>query len=70
MSKPDFYYYNESEWDRLGCGPLPESRKRPEPLSKEASPFMLSFGALKTTLYYMHATKTSQLSPLFQEISL
>ena len=36
MSKPDFYYYNESEWDRLGCGPLPESRKRPEPLSKEA----------------------------------
>jgi hypothetical protein len=36
MSKPDFYYYAESEWDRLGCGPLPESRKRPDLLSKEA----------------------------------
>ena len=20
------YYYSESEWDRLGCGPLPEER--------------------------------------------
>ena len=29
MSKPDFYYFNESEWDRLGCGPLPEDRRRP-----------------------------------------
>jgi hypothetical protein len=29
MSKPDFYYYNESEWDRLGCGTLPEDRRRP-----------------------------------------
>ena len=36
MSKPDFYYYAESEWDRLGCGALPESRKRPDLLSKEA----------------------------------
>ena len=24
------YYYNESEWNRLGCGPLPEERKYPE----------------------------------------
>ena len=22
------YYYSEKEWDRLGCGPLPEERKR------------------------------------------
>ena len=22
------YYYSESEWDRLGCGVLPEERKR------------------------------------------
>jgi hypothetical protein len=22
------YYYSESEWDRLGCGPLPEERRR------------------------------------------
>lgn len=22
------YYYSESEWDRLGCGPIPEERKR------------------------------------------
>ena len=29
--KPDFYYYNESEWSRLGCGPLPEERRRPQP---------------------------------------
>jgi len=21
------FYYSESEWDRLGCGPLPEERK-------------------------------------------
>jgi hypothetical protein len=20
------YFYSESEWDRLGCGPLPDSR--------------------------------------------
>ena len=25
MKKPDFYY-SESEWDRLGCGPLPDER--------------------------------------------
>lgn len=25
MKKPD-YYYSESEWDRLGCGPLPDER--------------------------------------------
>ena len=22
------YYYSESEWTRLGCGPLPEKRRR------------------------------------------
>ena len=22
------YYYSKEEWDRLGCGPLPEERKR------------------------------------------
>jgi hypothetical protein len=22
------YYYSDREWDRLGCGPLPEERKR------------------------------------------
>jgi hypothetical protein len=21
------YYYSEQEWNRLGCGPLPDSRK-------------------------------------------
>jgi hypothetical protein len=25
MKKPDFYY-SESEWDRLGCGSLPDER--------------------------------------------
>jgi hypothetical protein len=22
------YYYSDREWDRLGCGPLPEERKQ------------------------------------------
>ena len=22
------YYYSQEEWNRLGCGPLPEERKR------------------------------------------
>ena len=22
------YYYSKSEWDRLGCGPLPDERNR------------------------------------------
>ena len=22
------YYYSEKEWDRIGCGPLPEERNR------------------------------------------
>jgi len=22
------YYYSKAEWDRLGCGPLPEERDR------------------------------------------
>jgi len=27
QKKPvDKYYYSEKEWDRLGCGPLPEER--------------------------------------------
>lgn len=25
MKKPN-YYYSQSEWDRLGCGPLPDER--------------------------------------------
>ena len=24
----EHYYYSESEWDRLGCGPLPVERDR------------------------------------------
>ena len=28
------YYYSESEWDRLGCGPLPPERN----ISKNKSP--------------------------------
>ena len=24
----DKFYYSEREWDRLGCGPLPEERRR------------------------------------------
>jgi hypothetical protein len=24
------YYYSEREWDRLGCGPLPDERRYPE----------------------------------------
>lgn len=22
------YYYSEEEWNRLGCGPIPEERRR------------------------------------------
>ena len=29
QKKPvDQYYYSEQEWNRLGCGPLPEERDR------------------------------------------
>ena len=29
IKKPvDRYYYSEREWDRLGCGPLPDQRNR------------------------------------------
>jgi hypothetical protein len=29
QKKPvDMYYYSEREWNRLGCGPLPEERKK------------------------------------------
>ena len=29
QKKPvDMYYYSEREWNRLGCGPLPEERDR------------------------------------------
>ena len=29
QKKPvDQYYYSEREWDRIGCGPLPEERDR------------------------------------------
>jgi hypothetical protein len=24
----DKFFYSDREWDRLGCGPLPEERKR------------------------------------------
>ena len=26
--KHDSYYYSESEWNRIGCGPLPAERDR------------------------------------------
>jgi hypothetical protein len=26
------YYYSQSEWDRLGCGPLPPERDRSQQL--------------------------------------
>jgi hypothetical protein len=26
MTPVNKYFYSESEWNRLGCGPLPESR--------------------------------------------
>jgi hypothetical protein len=26
MVKSKLYYYSEAEWDRLGCGPLPQER--------------------------------------------
>jgi hypothetical protein len=30
----DDYYYSESEWDRLGCGPLPPERRKPVTVSE------------------------------------
>lgn len=33
IKKPvEGYYFSESEWNRLGCGPLPESRDRAKQL--------------------------------------
>lgn len=29
VKKPvEQFYYSQNEWNRLGCGPLPEKRKR------------------------------------------
>jgi len=30
------YYYSEEEWNRLGCGPLPEERKKDSLLDAHA----------------------------------
>ena len=30
------YYYSEKEWNRLGCGPLPENRDRSKLLDAHA----------------------------------
>ena len=30
------YYYSEKEWNRLGCGPLPEERKKDSLLDAHA----------------------------------
>ena len=32
----DKFFYSEKEWDRLGCGPLPEKRKRENYLEAHA----------------------------------
>lgn len=33
----EHYYYSESEWDRLGCGPLPVERDRARQLERVMS---------------------------------
>jgi len=40
----DSYYYSESEWDRLGCGPLPDARNRNLQQSFSDGPVMVSTG--------------------------
>ena len=30
------FFYSEEEWSRLGCGPLPEERKREQHLEAHA----------------------------------
>jgi hypothetical protein len=30
----EYYYYSESEWNRLGCGPLPPERDRAQQLER------------------------------------
>jgi len=32
------YYYSEKEWDRLGCGPLPENRDRNKLVEQKSLP--------------------------------
>jgi hypothetical protein len=32
------YYYSEKEWDRLGCGPLPENRDPSKLLEQKPHP--------------------------------
>ena len=29
------YYFSKSEWDRLGCGPLPPDRDRDNPANQD-----------------------------------
>jgi hypothetical protein len=29
------YYFSKSEWDRLGCGPLPPDRDQDNPANQE-----------------------------------
>ena len=37
QKKPvDKYFYSEAEWTRLGCGPLPEERKKDSLLTAHA----------------------------------
>ena len=38
VKKPvEKYYYSDSEWDRLGCGPLPPERDRARQLENVAA---------------------------------
>jgi hypothetical protein len=32
------YYYSEKEWDRIGCGPLPEERNRLQDVHAKGNP--------------------------------
>ncbi len=42
----DMYYYTESEWNRLGCGPLPPERDiRNKVKSSFEGPDMVSTGS-------------------------
>jgi hypothetical protein len=41
----DMYYYTESEWNRLGCGPLPPERNILNRQSLYDGPDMVSTGS-------------------------
>jgi hypothetical protein len=41
----DMYYYTESEWNRLGCGPLPPERNILNRQSLYAGPVKVSTGS-------------------------